>query len=206
MGLVPCIHQICNSETPTENLLGLLRATDRCRAYGCEQSWPKGCCPSSPAHPNPSARAGGAFLTSHSLQAACIPSPSWGWSAADSQREKSKKLHNSERRKEGKLRQGQTAVGFNFITCQHCFSSSFCLSFCRLLTGPTSKALLLGTLSQQTRKPLWNSLCTALSTIHLFLTIISGPPQPCKHKIYNVLWGLFSHFCCQFLWPILLLI
>lgn len=149
---------------------------------------------------------GSAFLTSHCLQAACISSPNSWWSAADSQREKSKKMHNSERRKEGKHRQGQTAVGFNFITCQHCFSSSFCLSFCRLLTGPTSTASLLGTPSQQTRKPLWNSSCTALTTIHLFLTITGGPPQPCKHKIYNVLWELFSHFCCQFLWPMSLLI
>lgn len=146
------------------------------------------------------------FLPATPCRQLAFPHPAKGEVQLTHKEKKSKKLHNSERRKEGKHRQGQTAVGFNFIMCQHCFSSSFCLSFCRLLTGPTSKALLLGTLSQQTRKPLWNSSCTALSTIHLFLTIISGPPQPCKHKIYNVLWELFSHFCHQFLWPILLLI
>lgn len=67
------------------------------------------------------------FLPATASRQLAFPHP------ADSQREKRKKLHNSERKKEGKHRQGQTAVGFNFMTCQHCFSSSFCSSFLQIV-------------------------------------------------------------------------
>lgn len=94
----------------------------------------------------------------------------------------------------GWCNQGWTVVGFNFIMCQCYFISSRCLSFCRLLTGPTSMVLLLGTLSQQTKKPLWNSLFIVLITIPSLWMITRGLLQPCRHKMYKLLWELFPHF------------
>lgn len=77
--------------------------------------------------PNHPARAGGDFLP------ATLPHPAEGEVQLTHKEKKAKICTVLRGGKRGKHRQGQTAVGFNFIMCQHCFSSSFCSSFLQIV-------------------------------------------------------------------------